>query len=215
LRLPAVYPILDTGTLERLGLDPVEAAEAILEGGARILQFRHKSFWSRGAFVAARLIARFCQDSGAVFIVNDRADYAHLLGAGLHLGQEDLLPADARSVIGPAAVVGFSTHNSTQMEDARVQPVDYVAFGPVFPTATKERPDLTTGVEALRHIRTLTGLPLVAIGGITRGNAAECFAAGADSVAIIADLFPNPSTKQKLRERMSEWHRLGDAAVQF
>src|ERR1700722_3721987 len=103
--LPRVYPILDTATLNRLGLAPVAAAAAILEGGARILQFRHKAFWSREVFAQAQEIGALCRDAEAVFIVNDRADYANLLHAGLHLGQDDLLPTDARTVIGPGAII--------------------------------------------------------------------------------------------------------------
>ena len=203
-----VYPLLDTATLERLDLKPVAAAGAILEGGARILQYRRKSFWGREAFAEAEQIARLCREADAIFIVNDRADYARLLGAGLHLGQEDLLPADARIVVGAAPVIGFSTHNGAQMEAAQSYPVDYVAFGPVFRTTTKERPDPATGIGGLRHVRTLTRLPLVAIGGITRDNAGACREAGADAVAVVADLYPNPCTKQALRERMAEWNRI-------
>ena len=208
-RLPSVYPIVDTGTLERLGLNPVVAAEALLEGGATILQFRHKSFWSRQAFDQASQIARLCQEANAVFIVNDRADYALLLRAGLHLGQEDLLPADARAVIGTTPVIGFSTHDAAQMEDAKTNPIDYAAYGPIFDTTTKEGPSPTRGIDGLRQMRALSGVPLVAIGGITRNNAPDCWKAGADSVAVIADLFPNPCTKLTVRERMTEWRQLG------
>jgi thiamine-phosphate pyrophosphorylase len=215
--LPPVYPILDTGTLERLGLNPLEAAEGILEGGAKILQYRHKTLWTQSVFNQAKQIAQLCQQSEAIFIINDRADYALLLAdlnAGLHLGQDDLMPADARTVIGPAPVIGFSTHNTAQMEFAKTNPIDYVAYGPIFPTTTKERPDPTTGLEALRAIRTLTTKPLVAIGGITGQNAAQCLRAGADSVAIIADLFPAPCTKLTVRERMNELCYLCSSAVQ-
>src|SRR5947207_11571062 len=110
IKLPRVYPILDTATLERLGFDAITAAEAFLEGGARILQFRHKNFWSREVFDQAGQIAALCRAAGALLIVNDRADYASLLQAGLHIGQDDLLPADARTVIGAAPVLGCSTH---------------------------------------------------------------------------------------------------------
>jgi thiamine-phosphate pyrophosphorylase len=215
IRIPKIYPILDTGTLERHNLNPIEAAEALLEAGAQILQYRRKTFWSAEAFAQAKQIAELCHQAKATFIVNDRADYALLLAdqnAGLHLGQQDLQPTDARTLIGPKPVIGFSTHNPTQMEAATTNPIaeaiDYIAYGPIFPTTTKENPDPTTGLEALRNIRTLTAKPLVAIGGITRQNAAQCWNAGADSVAIIADLFPKPCTKQSLRERMSEWHQL-------
>ena len=216
--LAAVYPILDTASLERLNADPVTAAEAFLEGGAAILQFRHKAFWSRDTFAQAEQIAQLCRQFNAAFIVNDRADYAALLGAGLHLGQHDLSPADARRVIGGSAMLGFSTHNPAQMADAQDEPIDYVAFGPVFPTASKERPDPATGIETLRAVRALTSKPLVAIGGITRENAHLCWNAGATSVAVIGDLLPvsfsvsgftsSSDTKRALRDRMTEWQQL-------
>jgi thiamine-phosphate pyrophosphorylase len=207
-QLPRIYPILDTATLDRLNFNPVRAAAALLEGGASILQFRHKAFWSREVFPQAEEIAALCRDASALFIVNDRADYASLLDAGLHLGQDDLLPADARSVIGDTPTIGFSTHNSDQMRAAEPEPVDYVAFGPVFTTASKNRPDPTVGIEGLRTVRALTRRPLVAIGGITRDNASICWSAGADSVAVIGDLLPSPCTSQNVRGRMAEWMRL-------
>lgn len=213
--LPKVYPILDTSSLTRHNLNPIEFAEALLESGAQILQYRHKAFWSESAFSQAKQIAQLCHEAKATFIINDRADYALLLAnlnAGLHLGQDDLLPTDARTVIGPAPVLGYSTHNAAQIEAANTNPIadaiDYIAYGPVFPTSTKENPDPTTGLEALRAIRTQTTRPLVAIGGITRDNASNCWRAGADSVAIIADLLPNPCTKRTVRERMTEWRQL-------
>ena len=208
--LPRVYPILDTATLGRVGFDAIHAAAALLEGGARILQFRHKAFWNRQVFAQAQEIGGLCREAGARFIVNDRADYASLINAGVHLGQEDLLPADARTVIGPEAIIGFSTHNPDQMRAAQSEPVDYVAFGPVFPTASKERPDPTVGPAMLRAVRALTARPLVAIGGITRENASLGWSAGADSVAVIADLFPAPCSDQALRNRMIEWLELSN-----
>lgn len=105
-------------------------------------------------------------------------------------------------------IVGYSTHNPEQMRTAANEPADYVAFGPMFPTVSKERPDPAVGVEGLKAVRTLTQKPLVAIGGITRDNAFTCWNAGADSVAIIADLYPNPCTKITLRDRMTEWQNL-------
>jgi thiamine-phosphate pyrophosphorylase len=199
---------LDTATLERLSFHPVHAAAALLEGGARIVQFRHKGFWSREVFAQAEEIAALCRSSSADFIVNDRADYAGLLHSGLHLGQDDLLPADARSVVGDAPMIGYSTHNPDQMRAAASEPVDYVAFGPVFGTASKDRPDPTVGIAGLDAVRALTQRPLVAIGGITLENASLCWSAGADSVAVIAAMLPNPCTKTSIRDRMGEWLRL-------
>jgi thiamine-phosphate pyrophosphorylase len=206
--LPPVYPILDTAALDRLGLNCIAAAEALIEGGARILQIRHKAFWSRETFALAETIAELCRSAGVLFVVNDRADYAAALCVALHVGQEDLAPTDARCVIGSSAMLGFSTHSPAQMLAAAGDPIDYLAFGPVFPTLSKDRPDPTVGIAGLKAVRALTRKPLVAIGGITRDNALTCRNAGADSVAIIADLYPDPCTKITLRDRMTEWQKL-------
>jgi thiamine-phosphate pyrophosphorylase len=208
MTLPRFYPILDTATLARQNFPPLEAAEAILESGAQILQFRHKDFWTAETYAHARQVATLCREAKAIFIVNDRADYAHALHAGLHIGQEDLSPSDARTVIGPDTILGFSTHNPDQMRAALNEPVDYLAFGPIFSTASKLNPDPLVGLEGLKAVRALTTKPLVAIGGITRDNASFCWGAGADSVAVIADLFPQPLNGRTLRERMAEWIRL-------
>jgi len=180
MRLPRVYPILDTGTLAARGFSPVRAAGAVLEGGAGILQLRHKQHWGRAVFDAARELARMCREAGVLFIVDDRADIAMLLDAGVHVGQDDLPPRDARRLMGSEAVMGFSSHNVGQVCAAGGEPVDYVAFGPVFPTASKRNPDPVTGIEALRECRAMVEKPLVAIGGITRETAAAVWAAGAD-----------------------------------
>jgi thiamine-phosphate pyrophosphorylase len=208
MRLPRIYPILDTGTFAARGFSFTRAAAAFLEGGAGILQLRHKQHWGRAVFDAAREIARMCREAGALFIVDDRADIAMLLDAGLHVGQDDLPPRDARRLLGSDAVIGFSSHNVQQVCAAGGEPVNYVAFGPVFPTASKGNPDPVTGIEALKECRALVEKPLVAIGGITRETAAAVLAAGADSVAAIGDLLPADLTSLSLRQRMEEWQRL-------
>lgn len=205
MSLPPVYPILDTALLERLGADPIPAAEALLEAGARILQIRHKAFWNRQIFELARQLSFLCREARATFVVNDRADFAALLSAGIHVGQDDLTPEDVRRVVSPDSLLGYSTHNPAQMLAAHNEPIDYVAFGPIFTTSSKDRPDPTVGPEGLKAIRALTTKPLVAIGGITLDNAHCCWDAGADSVAIIGALYPQPCTKQNIRARMTEW----------
>jgi thiamine-phosphate pyrophosphorylase len=208
LTLPRVYPILDTESLEARGLTLESAAAALLHGGAGILQIRHKGHWSRQVFDTAGRVARLCREAGVPLIVNDRADFAKLLEAGLHVGQHDLAPRDARLLLGPEAAIGFSSHNASQLVDAAAEPVDYVALGPVFSTRSKRQPDPEVGVEEVRRCRALLSKPLVAIGGITRANAMSVLRAGADSVAVIADLLPANATPQSLRERMEEWNRL-------
>jgi thiamine-phosphate pyrophosphorylase len=108
---------------------------------------------------------------------------------GVHIGQQDATPAEARAIVGPDRIVGVSTHSRAQLEDAARQPVDYIAIGPVFATATKENPDPVVGLDGVREARALTNKPLVAIGGITLENASAVLDAGADSVAVISALF--------------------------
>ena len=189
MTLPPFYPIIDT----------VPAAEAVLEAGARILQFRHKGFFSRQALEDASRIAALCRSAGALFVVNDRADVALLLNAGLHLGQDDLAPADARRIMPAGSIIGFSTHNERQLRSGDAEPVDYLAIGPIFATASKQNPDPVLGVDGLRSLRPLTQKPLVAIGGITRESAPQVFEAGANSIAVIGDLMPD------VRARAEEW----------
>ncbi len=212
MTLPRVYPILDTESLDRHAVALETAAAALLDGGAGILQIRHKRHWSRCFFESARTVARLCREAGAALIVNDRADFALLLEAGLHVGQDDLPPRDARRLVGPDGIVGFSSHNVSQLCAAGGEPVDYVALGPVFATASKLNPDPVTGVEEIRRCRSLIEMPLVAIGGITQENALEVLRAGADSVAVIAGLLPEPATAHSLRERMEQWQQLVKAA---
>ncbi len=200
MKLPRFYPVIDADRIPA-----VPAAEELLAAGARILQFRHKSFFSRQAFEDASRIAELCRDAGALFIVNDRADIAKLLDAGLHLGQDDLAPSDARRILPASSIIGFSTHNEQQLIAADREPVDYLAIGPIFATASKQNPDPVVGLERLRALRSLTQKPLVAIGGITRDRAPEVFEAGADSVAIIGDLIPNFYAPASLRARAEEW----------
>ena len=208
MKLPRVYPILDVESLAQRGVALETATAAWLEGGAGILQIRQKGHWGREFFESARLAARLCREAGAQLIVNDRADFALLLDAGLHLGQDDLAPRDARRLMGPDAVIGFSSHNAAQLAAAGGEPVDYVALGPVFATGSKRNPDPVVGVEEIRRCRGLVEKPLVAIGGITLQNAAAVWKAGADSVAVISGLLPDRATAQSLRQRMEDWQRL-------
>jgi len=200
--LPRFYPILDTEVALKRGIDPVNAAQQILDAGARIIQFRHKNFLSREAFGWLERIAELAKAAGATLVVNDRADLAKLFGAALHLGQDDLQPSIARRVVGPGPMVGLSTHNEAQLRAACAEPADYLALGPIFGTVTKENPDPTVGLAELHRLRPLSNLPLVAIGGITRANARQVLEAGADSVAVIGDLFPEDGD---IRARIKEF----------
>ncbi|SRR5579883_549337 len=197
--LPRFYPILDTEIAARNGFRAVDAASQLLGAGSRILQFRHKGLFTRDVFAELEQIAALCRQAQAQLVVNDRADIAALLGAALHLGQQDLTPSEARYVAGKAAIIGYSTHNSRQLAAAAAEPADYLALGPIFGTSSKANPDPVVGIDGLSQLRSLTDRPLVAIGGITRSNARRVLDAGANSVAVIGDLFP------ELRLRASEF----------
>ncbi len=207
--LPRIYPILDTGALARLGFDTVSAAEALIEGGARILQYRHKGPYKRIDFERAARVRELCGRDGVKFVIDDRADIAILLDAGLHVGQDDLEPADARRLIGRERLLGLSTHSLRQLCAALKEPVEYLAYGPVFATRSKENPDMVVGLEGLREAcRTAGGRPVVAIGGIARASARQVFEAGAASIAVIRDILPEPCSFEALRVRMEEWQNL-------
>lgn len=205
---PRFYPILDTGALARRSFPPLTAAEAILQAGAGILQFRHKTHFSMEVFETARQVSVLCLQAGARLIIDDRADIAALIGAGVHLGQEDVEPAGARSLLGAAGIIGYSTHNEQQLLEGNREPVDYLAVGPIFSTNSKQNPDPVIGLGELRRLRAHTDKRLVAIGGITRETAAAVLAAGADSVAVISDLLPDDPTGTSIRRRAQEWMRI-------
>lgn len=212
IRLPRFYPILDTGLLAQRGLDVVLTAGSLLSAGAPILQFRHKGLWTREIVHQAEQIAALCH-SRVPFVINDRADMALLLGAWLHVGQDDLTPAMCRRVVKPDTVMGFSTHNRMQLLEASAEPVDYLAIGPIFGTASKENPDPVVGLPELAAMRPLTQRPLVAIGGITRANAESVWNAGADSVAVIGDLYPADGGLDQVVARTRDWMTLATAGA--
>lgn len=211
--LPRVYPILDTATLDRHGIEPFSFCEALLEGGAKLVQFRHKGLFDRETVSLLERLAGLAKAAGATLIVNDRTDLAAVFGCGVHLGQTDLPPELARKVLPPPAIVGYSTHNSTQLAVAAGEPVDYVALGPIFGTSSKAKPDPVVGLDNLRSWRLLATKPLVAIGGITLETAAEVWRAGADSVAVISDLIQEDAALPAIRERMEQWLKLSSETL--
>lgn len=198
---PRLYAIIDP-TL--LAISELDLAEALAGSGVELIQYRHKTASSRQYFEVSRQLSSALNPRGVRLIVNDRPDIALLAGAGgVHVGQEDLSVEDARAVCsafpGRSCWVGVSTHTLEQLAAADRSSADYVAFGPIFPTATKQNPDPVVGTELLRKARQMTRKPLVAIGGITLDRAAEVYRAGADSLAVIRDLIcaPNPAVRAR------------------
>ena len=203
--IPRFYPILDTAAVARAGMDVARSAKTLLEAGVRILQLRHKDLFDRKMFETSRELAEVCRKTGARFVINDRADMAVLLDAALHIGQDDLPPKESRALIGPGRILGLSTHNEAQLLASNNEPLDYIAIGPIFATSSKQNPDTVVGVAELARLRPLTGRPVVAIGGINRENAGSVLQAGANSIAVIGDLFPPGTTLKSLRDQAEQW----------
>lgn len=202
MRLPRVYPIVDVDTLARRGLDLGTFTQQLVDGGAEVLQLRNKSGSPQKILQQAKAISRHLAGSGCVPVMNDRVDLALLAGWGaVHLGHKDLPPQPARRVFGERPLlVGVSTHDADQVTAADAGSADYVAIGPVFRTSTKADAEPVVGLEGVRRARTLTRKPLVAIGGITRENAAAVIGAGADSVAVIGALLADGESVSEVME---------------
>lgn len=202
LKLPRVYPITDVGLS---GLGHAEQVALLCEGGAGLVQLREKRLPPREFCRQAAEAVRAAHGRGERVVVNDRADIALASGAdGVHLGQDDLTPEAARRLLGRAAIIGYSTHNVEQAREAAGMPVDYIAIGPVFDTASKERPHPVVGLDGVRRAReAVGGRPLVAIGGITRHNARAVIEAGADCVAVIGALL-SPTSPAEIARRTRE-----------
>jgi thiamine-phosphate pyrophosphorylase len=191
VNLPGLYPILDIAHAQT-AKQVVAFAEELLAAGCTLLQYRNKSGEGRVMLEHARELKKLVGNSVRL-IMNDRADLCLAAGFdGVHVGQEDLSPAAVRAIIGPDRWLGVSTHNPEQLREADLTSADYLAIGPVFATSSKDKPEPVVGLEGVRRARSLTRKPLVAIGGITRANAASVIEAGADSVAVISDLLREP-----------------------
>src|ERR1700732_5116858 len=200
ISLPRLYCIADSRCLATTS-ELLAFAEALAAGGFTVLQYRDKSRQAREMLDQARELKRNL-GSSVRLIMNDRAALCRAAGFdGVHVGQDDLLPESVRRIIGPDRWLGVSTHNPEQVQEAEQTTADYLDIGPVFSTASKEKPDPVVGLEGVRRARQLTRKPLVAIGGITRANAASVIEAGADSVAVISDLLldPRKSAEEFLR----------------
>ena len=188
--LSGLHAIVDIRVASNAGWQPLVLTRAFLDGGARLIQLRAKELPS-GAFLdLSDALVALANDYEAQIIVNDRVDVARLSGAGgVHVGQDDLPPAVAREQLGPAAIVGISTHTVAQVEDALREPISYVAVGPVFGTATKDTGYSAVGLDLISAAAGLArSIPVVAIGGVTLGNARTAIDAGASAVAVISDL---------------------------
>lgn len=201
LVFPRLYVIMDAVLLEKSEL---LIAAMLAESGVELIQYRNKLASSRTLLQVSSQLAAALRPRGVRFLVNDRADIAALAGAGgVHVGQEDLSVEDARHICGPDAWVGISTHSLAQVREADRTSADYVAFGPIFLTETKEKAGEAVGCEMLRRARGLTRKPLVAIGGITLERAEEVYRAGADSLAVARDILRAPDPGARAEEYLA------------
>jgi thiamine-phosphate pyrophosphorylase len=202
-KLPRLYPILDADALARAGVPLDEAAHALYDVGVRWVQYRDKRASDAEVVERMRLLRTIFPAEESVLLLNDRvALWAAAEADGVHIGQEDMPPAEARKALGRGALLGVSTHNVAQLRVAlATNAADYLAIGPVFATDSKENADPVVGIEGVKAARALTRLPLVAIGGITGENGREVFEAGADAVAVISALLPEGGREMAQRVR--------------
>jgi thiamine-phosphate pyrophosphorylase len=206
--LPRVYPLTD---VELSKLSHSEQLRLLSLGGATFVQLREKSLAPLEFYEQAKAAMAVAAETGVQVIINDRVDVALAVGAhGVHLGQDDLPPEAARALLGSDAIIGYSTHNVAQAIEATKLPIDYLAIGPIFATATKNDTDPELGLDGLRAVRRAIGeFPLVAIGGITLTNAGDVIAAGAGSVAVISALLS--SANNITQKTQTLLHSLSDA----
>lgn len=169
------------------GRGHLEVARAALEGGARLVQLRDKGMGTRALFEVAQEIRRLASGYGATFIVNDRVEIALAVGAeGVHLGDEDLPVSAARRLMGPQAIMGVSVDGLEKARAAEAEGASYVSVGSIYPTSSKPDAGEAIGLELLGQIKREVGLPVLAIGGISRHNVSEVIRSGADGVAVIS-----------------------------
>jgi thiamine-phosphate pyrophosphorylase len=197
-KIPPIYPIIDPQISPR----PIKAVvEELGRAGVRLVQLREKKGFSREFFRDTKELLELSRPYRMTVIVNDRVDIAWLAGAqGVHLGQEDLPLAEARKILGPTRIIGYSTHNLDQALEAQQSSADYIAIGPIYATASKENLDPIVEWNELEKIRQRVAKPLVAIGGITTENAKRLFDLGIDSVAVIREVLCAPNIAGKVQE---------------
>ncbi|MBM4262848.1 MAG: thiamine phosphate synthase [Deltaproteobacteria bacterium] len=196
LVLPPLYAMLDPEQIKSRA--PQEVLAELLEGGAKIVQLRAKAMPPREVLGLAKMVREATQRYRSTFIMNDRTDIAIACGAdGVHLGQEDLPLHAARKLI-PNKIIGISTHDLAQAKEAEHNGADYIGFGPMFGTQTKDTGYPARGLAMLKAIRAAVNLPIVAIGGINETNVSQVWQAGADSAAIISDILHAEDIRNKV-----------------
>ena len=205
-RLKGLYLVLDVTALK--GRDEVEVAAAAIRGGVKTIQLRDKQRSKSELLAAARKLRDLCAGEGALFIVNDHLDVALAVNAdGIHLGQDDLPPAEARRILPISTLIGSSTHGTTEAVRAQANGADYVAVGSIYPTTSKGKFKLV-GPETLRRTRSKVSVPLIAIGGINHTNVREVMKAGADGAAVISAILGADDVERAARSLAAKMKRI-------
>ena len=201
--LSGLYIILDPSVCPARPL--VEVLTVAAEAGATLFQYRNKTASMKDAYGEALALRQAAAKAGVLFIVNDRCDLALAVDAdGVHLGQGDL-PLDlARKVMGPEKLIGISTHNPDQVQEAIAGQPDYLGFGPIFTPGSKQDHDPVVGLEGLRAMRALTSLPVFAIGGIYIDQVREVLRAGANGVAVISAILKAQDISQAVKSFLAQ-----------
>ena len=178
-----------------------------LEAGVKFFQYRNKSGTRRVIYEISLQLVPLARGAGALFIVNDHADIAFAVDAdGVHLGQDDLPIEHARNLLGSGKLIGISTHSPDQAKVAEAGGADYIGFGPIFRTSTKDAGPVQ-GIEKISAIKRIVSVPVIAIGGITLANVGEAVCAGADGVAVISSVLSAPDRKIAAMEMIHEIQR--------
>jgi thiamine-phosphate pyrophosphorylase len=199
LHLPPIYPITDKKLAKRTSHYSI--LKELVKGGARIIQIRDKYTPIAELFQDLKRCVEFASKRNVILILNDRCDLVLCSGAsGVHLGCNDLPPAAARSLLGRSRIIGFSTHSLREVRRASLLPIQYIGFGPVFKTSTKENAHTVVGLQNLRKACTESAVPVVAIGGIGLAQVVKVLEAGASSAAVISDLMTAPDIARRMQE---------------
>ena len=201
--LNGLYIILDPSVYPDRPL--VEVLTIAVEAGASLFQYRNKTASMKEAYVEALALRQAAAKARVIFIVNDRCDLALAVDAdGVHLGQGDLPLDTARKVMGPDKLIGISTHNPDQVQEATSGKPDYLGFGPIFKPGSKQDHDPLVGLEGLRAIRKLTSLPVLAIGGIQIEQVEAVMHAGADGVAVVSAILKATDIREAVRTFLAQ-----------
>ena len=207
-----LYAVTDRDMLG--DMSEAEAARLCYEGGADVVQLRLKNGDARDMLRIAREIQDVACEMSKFFIVNDRVDIAVLANAdGVHLGQKDIPVAEARKLCGEEMIIGVSVSNAAEARKAVDEGADYVAVGAVFQTSTKEDAVQGIGLDAVYEVRQEVGdeVPIVAIGGINRGNLEHVLEAGADCIAVVSAIMAQPDKRaasKELKTMVLNWNRV-------